>query len=226
MKSNQEYSRHDFLSKASSATNFSLYILLIYVFIIPFTSSCQSKASPQKILIVYLSHTKNTKVLAEIIQKKVGGKLVELELQNPYPENYKATVKQVSDELEKGFLPPLKTKIENIDQYDVIFLGFPTWAMQLPPPMQSCLHQNNFKEKTLVPFNTNGGYGLGTTVDKIKELCPNAEIKEPFSMIGGKETEGIFLTIEGKKAFETEQKIYTWLKKMHIFKNMKNKITH
>ncbi len=212
MKSNQEFSCHDFLSKAFSETNFTLYIFLIFSFIIPITSSCQSKKSDKKILIVYLSRTKNTKVLAEIIHDKVGGKLVELELQNPYPENYKATVKQVSEELEKGFLPPLKTKIEEIEQYDVIFLGFPTWAMQLPPPVQSFLHQNNFKGKIIMPFNTNAGYGLGSTIETIKKLSPNAEIREPFSMIGGKETDGIFLTIEGEKAKETEKKVSVWLK--------------
>ncbi len=212
MKSNQEFSCHDFLSKAFSETNFTLYIFLIFSFIIPITSSCQSKKSDKKILIVYLSRTKNTKVLAEIIHDKVGGKLVELELQNPYPENYKATVKQVSEELEKGFLPPLKTKIEEIEQYDVIFLGFPTWAMQLPPPVQSFLHQNNFKGKIIMPFNTNAGYGLGSTIETIKKLSPNAEIREPFSMIGGKETDGIFLTIEGEKAKETEKKVSMWLK--------------
>lgn len=80
MKSNQEFRCHNFLTKAFSATNFTLYIFLIFSFLIPFTSSCQSKESDKKILIVYLSRTKNTKVLAEIIHDKVGGKLVELEL--------------------------------------------------------------------------------------------------------------------------------------------------
>jgi flavodoxin len=216
MKSDQEFSCHNFLAKAFSATNFTLYIFLIFSFLIPLTSSCQSKKSDKKILIVYLSRTKNTKVLAEIIHDKVGGKLVELELQNPYPENYKATVKQVSEELEKGFLPPLKTKIEEIEQYDVIFLGFPTWAMQLPPPVQSFLHQNNFKGKTIMPFNTNAGYGLGSTIETIKKLCPIAQIREPFSMIGGKETDGIFLTIKGEKEKETEKKVSVWLKEQKL----------
>lgn len=98
----------------------------------------------RKILIVYLSRTNSTKVVAEMIHQKIGGKIVDLELENPYPGNYRATVEQVSNELKTGFLPPLKTKIENIDQYDVIFIGFPTWAMSMPPPMQSFLHQYNF----------------------------------------------------------------------------------
>jgi flavodoxin len=193
-----------------------IYFLMIFGVILPSVSSCQTISGESKILIVYLSRTKNTKVLAEIIHKKVGGNLVELELQNPYPENYKATVKQVSEELEQGFSPPLKTKIENIQQYDIVFVGFPTWSMQLPPPMQSFLMEHRFKNKKIIPFNTNAGYGLGNTIEKIKEICPQAEVMEAFSMIGGKETNGIFLTIEGEKAEETEKSVASWLKRLRL----------
>jgi hypothetical protein len=86
-----------------------------------------------QVLIVYLSRTNNTKAIAEMIHEKVGGTLVALELETPYPEDYDAIVKQVAEENESGFLPRLKTKVE-IDNYDTIFLGFPTWGMQLPPP--------------------------------------------------------------------------------------------
>lgn len=86
----------------------------------------------RKVLIVYLSRTNNTKALAEIIHRNVGGDLVALELENPYPENYQKTVDQVAEENRTNFLPRLKTKIENIGQYDTIFIGFPTWGMQLP----------------------------------------------------------------------------------------------
>src|SRR5688572_434555 len=96
-------------------------------------------ASPldRKVLIVYLSRTNNTKVVAEFVHEEAGGTLVPLELEKPYPGDYRTTVDQVARENETGFLPPLKTKIERIEQYDVVFVGFPTWGMQLPPPMKS-----------------------------------------------------------------------------------------
>ena len=72
-----------------------------------------------KILIVYLSRTNNTKAIAEIIKENVGGTLVALELEKPYPENYQAIVQQVVNENETGYLPPLKTKIDSIQKYDV-----------------------------------------------------------------------------------------------------------
>ena len=115
----------------------------------------------KKVLIVYLSRTNNTKAIAEIIHQRVGGKLVALELETPYPADYNMTVQQVVHENETGYLPPLKTKIEHMEQYDVLFVGFPTWGMQLPPPIKSFLHQYDLKGKTVIPFNTNGGYGPG-----------------------------------------------------------------
>jgi flavodoxin len=87
-------------------------------------------------LIVYLSRTNNTKAVAEIIQQEAGGDLVALVLKDPYPEDYDAIVKQVAEENESRFLPPLKTKVD-MKKYDTIFLGFPTWGMQLPPPAKS-----------------------------------------------------------------------------------------
>lgn len=86
-------------------------------------------ASVKNILIVYLSRTKNTETVAKIIQKQVGGKLVQLELVNPYPENYKEIVAQVDRENKEEFLPELKTKINDLERYDTVFIGFPTWDM-------------------------------------------------------------------------------------------------
>ena len=145
----------------------------------------QLTLSNKKVLIVYLSRTNNTKAIAQIIQKNVGGRLVALELVNPYPENYRATVDQVANENETGFLPPLKTKIDSIDKYDLVFVGFPTWGMQLPPPTKSFLKQYDLSGKTIIPFNTNAGYGIGSTFETVKELCPKSTILEGFSTKAG-----------------------------------------
>ena len=178
-------------------------------------SSAQS-ISPEKILIVYVSRTNNTKAIAEIIQKNVGGKLVALELQKPYPENYQQTVHQVVKENESGYLPPLKTKIDSIEKYDVVFLGFPTWDMKMPPPMKSFLHQYNLSGKTVIPFNTNAGYGVGSSFQTVKELCSNSKILEGFEMKAGAERDGQYLVIKGEKAKEAETKVAKWLRKIKV----------
>lgn len=195
--------------------NYALVVLLLL-------SSCFQKetgnpndSDPKKILIVYLSRTNNTKTVAEIIHKRVGGDLVALELENPYPENYRAIVDQVASENRSGFLPPLKTKVDT-DRYDTIFIGFPTWGMQLPPPMKSFLHDHDLRGKTLVPFNTNGGYGLGSTVQTVRKLCPDSEILKVFSIRGGSERDGIYLAIQGERKDEVEEAVASWLAEIQI----------
>jgi len=194
-----------------------IQLLLVFVLSISTCSSSQTKEvmtelnstlDPDKILIVYLSRTNNTKAIAEIIHKNVGGTLVALELEKPYPENYKATVQQVVDENASGYLPPLKTKIDSIEKFDIVFVGFPTWDMQMPPPMKSFLHQYDLSEKTVIPFNTNAGYGVGSGFQTVKELCPNSKVLEGFSITGGIERDGVYFVIKGEKAKEADKKYY------------------
>ena len=92
--------------------------------------------SERKILIVYLSRSNNTKAIAEFIHQRVGGTMVALELETPYPADYNATVQQVARENETGYLPPLKTKIDRIEQYDFVFVGFPTWGCGCRRPLR------------------------------------------------------------------------------------------
>ena len=169
------------------------------------------------ILIVYLSRTNNTKAIAEIIQHNVGT-LVALELEKPYPENYQATVQQVVKENETGYLPPLKTKIDSIEKYDVVFIGFPTWGMQMPPPVKSFLHEYNLSGKTVVPFNTNAGYGVGSGFQTVKELCPDSKILEGFSIKGGVERDGIYFVMEGEKEKQAQDEIKKWLQNITLIK--------
>jgi flavodoxin len=169
-------------------------------------------------LIVYLSRTNNTKAIAEIIHQKVGGTLVALELETPYPADYRATVMQVVHENETGYLPPLKTKIEHIDQYDFVFLGFPTWGMQLPPPVKSFLHQYNLKGKSVIPINTNGGYGVGSSFETVKELCPQSTILQGFTTRGGSEIDGHNLVIRDARAEQAGKEVQSWLKTIGMLK--------
>jgi flavodoxin len=169
-----------------------------------------------RVLIVYLSRTSNTKAIAEIIQRNAGGVLVALELEKPYPENYQATVQQVVKENETNYLPPLKTKIDSIEKYDVVFIGFPTWDMKMPPPVKSFLHQYNLKGKIVIPFNTNAGYGVGSGFQTVKELCPNSKILEGFEIKGGVERDGILFAIKDEKAKEAETKVKKWLSEIKL----------
>lgn len=170
----------------------------------------------KKILIVYLSRTNNTKAIAEIIHKNTGGTLVTLELEKPYPENYQATVQQVVNENETGYLPPLKTTIDSIQNYDVVFVGFPIWGMKLPPPMKSFLKQYDLGGKTVIPFNTNAGYGVGSGFQQVKELCPKSKVLEGFEIKGGIERDGQLLVIKDEKAKDAEKEVKKWLETLKL----------
>ncbi|RYE33100.1 MAG: flavodoxin [Sphingobacteriaceae bacterium] len=178
----------------------------------------QSTLTNKKILIAYLSRTSNTKAIARMIQQQVGGKLVALELVNPYPQNYQAQVAQVVRENEASFLPPLKTKIDSMETYDAVFVGFPTWDMKMPPPMKSFLKQYNLSSKTIIPFNTNAGYGVGSGFQTVKELCPNSTVLEGFSIRGGIERDGILFVMEGEKEKQAQAEVTQWLQKLNLSK--------
>jgi len=171
----------------------------------------QGNSGSEELLIIYLSRTGNTEAVAEIIRDEVGGDRVELELKTPYPKDYDAIVAQVDRENERGYLAALKTQIENIQNYETVFIGFPTWDMQLPPPMKSFLNEYDLSGKTLIPFNTNGGYGLGSSIRKIEELCPDSTILESFSVRGGLERDGIYLDIKGERREEIRAQVIEWL---------------
>jgi len=171
----------------------------------------QGNSGSEELLIIYLSRTGNTEAVAEIIRDEVGGDRVELELKTPYPKDYDAIVAQVDRENERGYLPAFKTQIENIQNYETVFIGFPTWDMQLPPPMKSFLNEYDLSGKTLIPFNTNGGYGLGSSIRKIEELCPDSTILESFSVRGGLERDGIYLDIKGERREEIRAQVIEWL---------------
>jgi flavodoxin len=205
-----------------SITVLSLMILTTICLLSSCSSAQQLPANDQpppgekKILIVYLSRTNNTKAVAEFIRQKVGGTIVPLELETPYPADYNATVQQVARENETGYLPPLKTRIDRIEQYDFVFLGFPTWGMQLPPPMKSFLRQYSLKGKTVIPFNTNGGYGEGSSFQTVRDLCPQSTVLEGFVTRGGLERDGQYLVIKDARAEEARKEVESWLRRIKM----------
>jgi flavodoxin len=191
------------------------YGLLISLCIMSACSKGQSPSS-KKILIVYLTRTKNTEAVARMIQKNVGGKLVALELVNPYPADYRAHVAQMVQENRENFLPPLKTKIDSIGQYDIVFVGFPTWDMKIPPPMKTFLKQYDLSGKTVVPFNTNAGYGVGSSFETVKELCTKSKVLDGYSTKGGIERDGILFVMKDDKERTVKAEVQEWLKKIGL----------
>ncbi len=140
--------------------------------------------SSKKVLVAYFSRTGNTQEMAGYISEIAGGDIVRIETVNPYPAEYRATTRQAKEELNSGYKPPLKTKISNLESYDVIFIGSPCWWGTISTPVISFLSEYDFSGKTLVPFMTHLGSGLGRTMSHVAELCPGARIEQGKAIWG------------------------------------------
>lgn len=144
-----------------------------------------------------------TEYVASLIQKNAGGDLHLIQTADKYPADYDATVEQNHQEQEEGYIPTLQNVVENMEQYDTIFIGYPIWATTIPQPVVSFLKQYDFSEKKIIPFCTHAGYGSGDSFTKIQELCPNSEVLDGFAA-------------EAEEIRSAEQEIPAWLNELQI----------
>ncbi len=135
-------------------------------------------------LITYYSRTGNTREIANQIHERVGGEIIELQTVEPYPEDYEAVKKQAMQELNSGFKPALKTKVKEIGSYDVIFVGTPIWWGTIAAPVKSFLSEYELSGKTIVPFITHAGSGLGRSVTDISKLCQKSTLLDGVAIRG------------------------------------------
>ena len=134
------------------------------------------------ILVAYFSRSGNTRVVAGLLQRSLGANLFEILPAAPYPDDYLATVEQARQERDQGVKPALKATVLNMARYATIFLGLPIWGETAPPLIRSFLSAHDLAGKTLIPFITHGGYGLGSSEHVIAQHAPGAHLGRAFSM--------------------------------------------
>lgn len=139
----------------------------------------------KRVLIVYFSHSGNTREMANQIHGIVGGDLFEIVTVQPYPREYKAVIAVAKRERDSQFRPKLTKRVESLDSYDLIFLGYPNWYGTLPMALMTFLEENDLSGKTIVPFCTHGGGRWGESVETIKRLCPRSTLLEGLAVEGG-----------------------------------------
>ena len=137
-----------------------------------------------KILVLYFSQSGNTETVANFIHDAVGGDIVKLETETPYPSDYDELVDYAQEEQRENARPALSTHINNIDEYDTIFLGYPNWWGDMPMPIYTFLDEYDLSGKTIAPFITHGGSGLSGTPENIKKEEPNAAVTEGLAVSG------------------------------------------
>lgn len=126
----------------------------------------------------------NTEVVAQVIQKITGGDLFEIRTVNDYPHDYNETTRVAMSEKKSNARPELASHVINMDQYDTIILGYPNWWGTFPMAVFTFLEEYNFTEKTIRPFGTHEGSGLGTSEGDIKRLCPTANVENGLAIRG------------------------------------------
>ncbi len=126
----------------------------------------------------------NTEVIAQMIAGATGGELFEIKTVEPYPADYHETTEVTKNHKRENLRPELSSHVENIDDYDIIFLGFPNWWGTMPMPVFTFLEEYNFTGKTIIPFCTHEGSGMGRSQRDIAKLCPETNILNALSVHG------------------------------------------
>ncbi len=165
----------------------------------------QSASASKKILVVYFSHSGNTKVIANQIKDLTDGDIFEILPTKAYPSDYQACVDQAKKEINANYKPALKTKLKSISSYDIIFVGSPCWWATMAPPVATFLSSYDFTGKTIVPFMTHEGSRMGRYASDIKKLCPKAKILEG-------------LPIRGSNVKEAKGDVNKWLREIKVIK--------
>jgi flavodoxin len=134
------------------------------------------------ILVAYFSRSGNTRVVAGLIQRALRADLFEIRPAMPYPDDYLEQVSKATQERDRGLEPPLADTMPGIAGYQAIYLGFPIWGETAPAIIRSFLKTHDLSGKTVIPFITHGGYGLGNSHAVLASHAARARIQRGFSM--------------------------------------------
>lgn len=210
-----------------------VYKKIAILFLLIFTVSISSFASSgnNKILIAYFSRFGNTDFdtnidataaasiiingkerigttgrMAEIIQNNVGGDIHLIKSIKPYPKDFDDVVVQARIERNSGHISRLANKVTNMNDYDIVFVGYPVWGTTIPSPVQAFLSEYDFSGKKIIPFCTHDGYGSGISFNEIKRLVPKADVLEGIA-------------VEAKEVKVAQNRVNQWLKSTGITKS-------
>lgn len=197
--------------KTSIRTAPVLFVSLACAAMLGFSGPAQAReksekaANAKKVLVVYYSRSGNTKQMAGYIKEMMGGDTVELIPETPYPAEYRATTAQAKRELEADFKPALKTKVKNLKSYDIVFVGTPNWWNSVSGPLRTFLSEYDLSGKTVVPFVTHAGSGMGGIQADVAALCPKSTVLQ------GK-------ALWGSSVKEEREDVADWLRKIQLLK--------
>ena len=158
-------------------------------------SETPDTAAESKILIVYFTAAENTeadavseatpiidefgsvRVLANMIKDKVGGDLFSLKTEEKYPVEYNAAADLAKEQNDSNVRPTLVNHIDNMDEYDTVFIGYPAWWYDMPMAVYSFLDEYDLSGKRVLIFNTHEGSGTAGGVQSLEKEEPGANVE-------------------------------------------------
>ena len=160
--------------------------------------SIQNAIQRDKMIVIYFSRTGNTEKFANYIQKNANITSFKIIPSTPYPEDYNTMLNIAKEERETDARPEIQNPLTDISQYDYILLGYPIWHSHIPNIIITQLEKLNLSGKTIYPFNTHGGSGVGSSISDIKTYASGANVKD------GK-------PISGNQIQSEEDEVIDWL---------------
>lgn len=175
-----------------------------------------SGMSGTRILVAYFSRTGenysvgtiekgNTHIVADMIAEQTGGDMFEISTVTSYPDDYDECTEVAKQEQNDNARPELAASVEHIEDYDIIFLGYPIWWSDMPMAVYTFLESYDFSGKTIIPFCTHEGSGLASTESSIAEVCPDAELLDGLSIRG---------SVAQNSQDEAKSSVVDWLEKI------------
>lgn len=145
----------------------------------------------------------NTEVAAHIIRELTGGELFRIEQAQAYSKDYNECIAQAQADQKRDARPELKTCPESMEPYDVVYLGYPNYWGTMPMAVFTFLEHFDFSGKTIRPFCTHEGSGMGGSINDIRKLCPGAAVDAGVAIRGG-------------SAGRSKKDIEKWIRKVKI----------
>ena len=185
----------------------------------PLDAQTESAAgSGKKVLVAFFSRTGenygvgvigkgNTHIIADMIAAEMDADTFEIARVTPYPEAYRDCTDEAQTEKSTNARPELTAAVDNFDDYDVIFLGYPIWWSDMPMPVYTFLESYDFSGKTVIPFCTHAGSGLSGTVQTLKNKLTDATVLDGLAIAG---------TTAQNSQDEARQSVLDWLEKLGV----------
>lgn len=155
-----------------------------------------------KTLILYYSYGGNTRRIAKMIQKEIGGDLEEIRTVEKYTGSYSSVVNQGQQEIDSGYMPEIEALRVNVKDYDCVVLGTPVWWYTFAPAVKTLLSKTDFAGKNVYPFATNGGW-LGHTLKDFTSEVKNAKVNA-----------GIGIKFDEHTLRTSEKEIKSWIQEI------------